>query len=166
MTYVLDPGFPRGQVLGALWSHPTEKTDPTVTGASQVNKKKAFTDVHAKTGAVLSNEIVTCVATRNGGTTNVLPGTEITVNGYKGVVDEYLPELGVKPGEVFWLVIDGPTQQPLNTRVTYLVTGTKVARVVTLKDGTEVPEDAENAPGIRVTFEEDETTAPAGDVNP
>jgi hypothetical protein len=153
MSYVLDPGFPRGHVLGALWSHPTEKTDPTVTGASQVNTKKSFTDVHAKTGAVLSNEIVTCVAIRNGGATNALPGTEITVNGYKGVVDEYLPAVGVKPGEVFWLVIDGPTQKPLNTRVTYLVAGTSAPRLVTLKDGTEVPEDAENVPSVRTEVE-------------
>ena len=153
MSYVLDPGFSRGQVLGALWNHPTEKTDPKVTGASQVGTKKSFTDVHAKTGAVLSNEIVTCVATRNGGAVNVLPGTEVTVNGYKGVVDEYLPAAGVAPGEVFWLVIDGPTQKPLNTRVSYLVTGTSAPRLVTLDDGSEVPEDADNVPSVRTELE-------------
>jgi hypothetical protein len=140
MSYTFDPGFGRGQVLGALWVHPIEKTDPTVTGASQVGTKKQFTDVHAKTGAVLSNEIVTCVAVRNTTGAAVLPGTKQVVKGFDGVVDEYLPAAGCPDGEVYWLVIDGPTQQPLGTRVSLLVKGTSSPRMVTGKDGTEVPE--------------------------
>jgi hypothetical protein len=148
MTYVLDPGFGRGQVLGALWDHPTEKTSP-LTGQSQTNTKKAFTDVNAKTGAVLSNEIVTCVALKNTTGAPLPPGTEVTLRGYKGVVDEYLAK-SVVADEVFWLVIDGPTQKPVGTRVSYLVTGTSVPRLFVNVDGDEVPEDEENMPAIRV----------------
>jgi hypothetical protein len=140
MSYTFDPGFGRGQVLGALWDHPIEKTDPAVTGASQVGTKKQFTDVHAKTGAVLSNEIVTCVAVRNTTGDAVLPGEEQVVGGYEGVVDEYLPAAGCPDKEVYWLVIDGPTQKPLGTRVSLLVKGTAVPRMVLDKDGNEVPE--------------------------
>lgn len=140
MSYTFDPGFSRGQVLGTVWYHPIEKTDPTVTGRSQVFTKKQFTDVHAKTGAVLSNEIVTCVAVPNDTGAPVLPGAKLVVKGYDGVVDEYLPAAGCPDKEVFWLVIDGPTQQPLGTRVSLLVKGTSSPRMVTGKDGTEVPE--------------------------
>jgi len=116
MSYTFDPGFGRGQVLGALWVHPIEKTDPEVTGASQVLTKKSFTDVDAKTGAVLSNEIVTCVAVRNDTGADLKAGEKTTVAGYEGVVDEYLSK-DVPEGEVFWLVVAGPTQTPVGTRV-------------------------------------------------
>jgi hypothetical protein len=163
MSYNVDPGFGRGQVLGALWVHPTEKTDPTVTGASQVGTKKQFTDVNAKTGAVLSNELVTCVAVRNTTAAAVLPGTTQTVLGYTGVVDEYVKPVPVN--EVFWLVIDGPTQQPLGTRVNLMTAGTAKPRVI-LVDGDEVEETDATNPSVRVVFGEDDdavtpdTTAP------
>ena len=156
MSYVLDPGFGRGQVLGTQWVHPIEKTDP-LTGQSQTNTKKQFTDVHAKTGAVLSNEIVTCVALKNTTGAELAPGTETTLRGYKGVVDEYLAK-PVAKDEVFWLVVDGPTQKPLNKRVSYLVSGTSVDRLFVNADGDEVAEDAENMPAVRVTTEDDTTT--------
>jgi len=166
MSYVLDPGFGRGQVLGALWVHPIEKTD-TLTGQSQTNTKKQFTDVHAKTGAVLSNEIVTCVALKNTTGADLAPGTEVTLRGYKGVVDEYLAK-PVVANEVFWLVIDGPTQKPLNTRVSYLVSGTSTPRLFINVDGDEVPEDAENMPAVRVGTEDADTTTttPTTPTNP
>jgi hypothetical protein len=106
MSYTLDPAFSRGQVLGALWEHPIEKTDPKVTGSSQVLTTKQFTDVDPASGAVLTNEIVTCVAVR--ADADYTPGADATIEGYAGVVDEYLPEAGVKADEVFWLVVGGP----------------------------------------------------------
>jgi len=156
--YQVSPGFPRGQVLGTTWSHPIEKTDPTVTGQSQVNTKKAFSDVHAKTGAVLSNEIVTCVAVQNTTGAAVLPGTNQTVKGYVGVVDEYLPAAGAPDKEIYWLVIDGPTQQPLGTRVSLIAAGTPTPRMVLDDEGNEVPERSGN-PG-----EDTDTTADAAPV--
>jgi hypothetical protein len=160
MAFTFDPGFGRGQVLGAKWSHPIEKTDPLVTGASTVGTKKTFTDVHAKTGAVLSNETVTCVAVRNTTGDAVLPGDTQTVKGYEGVVDEYLPATGCPDGEVYWLVIDGPTQSPLDTRVT-LINSAPVPRTVTVVDPdgklTEEPEVVEN-PGSTKTTTTDDTT--------
>jgi hypothetical protein len=151
MSYTFDPGFGRGQVLGALWNHPIEKTDPTLTGKSTVLTTKQFTDVHAKTGAVLSSEIVTCLAVRNPdatGTAPWAPGATKTVAGYTGIVDEYLPKVtgtgadalgGVKPGEVCWLVIQGPYTDPAtNTRKRLVVVnGTAVPVTRLLPDGTE-----------------------------
>lgn len=150
MSFSADPGFGRGQVLGALWTHPIEKTNPAITGKSVVMTTKDFTDVHAKTGAVLSNEIVTCLAVRNAdatGTTPWAPCVSKTVNGYTGIVDEYLPKVvgtgatasgGVKPGEVCWLVIKGPYTDATNKRQRLVsVNGTAVPVTRTLPDGTE-----------------------------
>lgn len=138
--YQVSPPFARGQCLGTTWVHPTEKTEPTVTGQSQAYVKKAFTDVNVRNGGILSNEIVTCVAVQNTTGAAVLPGTSQTVKGYVGVVDEYLPAAGAPDKEIYWLVVDGPTQQPLGTRVTLLASGTKVPRTV-LRDGVEEPEE-------------------------
>jgi hypothetical protein len=153
MSYDLDPGFGRGQVLGTQWYHPIEKTDP-ITGQSTLYTKKNFTDVHAKTGAVLSNEIVTCVAVKNtdaAGTTPWAPGAPKIVSGFTGVVDEYLPKVtgtgatalgGCKPGEICWLVVMGPYTDPAdNKRKRLSVTGTVGQITRTLPDGTE--EDVE-----------------------
>jgi hypothetical protein len=151
MSYTFDPGFGRGHVLGARWNHPIEKTDPTVTGASVVLTTKEFTDVHAKTGAVLSPEIVTCLAVRNPdapGTTPWAPGAAKTVAGYKGVVDEYLPKVtgtgadalgGCEPGEVCWLVIQGPYTDPATNKRQRInvVNGTAAPVTRLLADGTE-----------------------------
>ena len=159
MSYTFDPGFSRGQVLGTVWNHPIEKTDPAVTGRSQVFTKKQFTDVHAKTGAVLSNEIVTCVAVPNDTGAPVLPGAKLVVKGYDGVVDEYLPAEGCPDKEVFWLVIDGPTQQPLGTRVSLGVKGTPSPRLVIDENGDEVPEPSGN-PGQSGNPDQSGTTDP------
>lgn len=147
--------FSRGVVLGATWEHPIEKTDPAVTGAAQLFKKKVFTDVNPRNGAVLSNEVVTCVAVRNVTAAAVLPGTNQTVAGYKGVVDEYLPAAGCPVNEIYWLVIDGPTQQPLGTRVNLMTSGTSTPRmIVPLGSTEEVAETDATNPAIRVTPEE------------
>jgi hypothetical protein len=165
MSYTFDPSFGRGLVLGALWAHPIEKTDPS-TGNSTVGRKKEFTDVNAKTGVLLSNEVVTCVALRNTTAAAVLPGTNQTLSGYVGVVDEYVKSTGVPVGEVFWLVINGPTQQPLGTRVNLMTNGTPVPRLLVV-DGKEVPENTDTNPSVRVVFEEAEgETADAAATTP
>ena len=153
MSYTLDPGFSRGQVLGTTWVHPIEKIDP-ITGTSTVLTKKQFTDVNPKTGAVLSNEIVTCIAVKNTDAATSAPWSPCdakTIAGYKGVVDEYLPKVtgvvpsargGCKPGEVCWLVVDGPYTDATNKRLRInVVNGTAVPVTRTLPDGTE--EDVE-----------------------
>jgi hypothetical protein len=124
-----------------------------VTGKAYVLTRKQFTDVNPRNGAVLSNEIVTCVAVRNTTAAAVLPGTAQTVLGYQGVVDEYLPATGCPVNEVYWLVVDGPTQQPLGTRVNLVNNGTAAPRAIVpldSKDGTEVPEDETSNPAIVV----------------
>jgi len=108
MSYSNDAGFGRGDVLGVIWDHPIEKIDPTVVGSSTVGRQKKFTDVNPITGALLSNELVTVVAVRNDTGGDVNAEDKVTINGYDGVVDEYLTK-PVPEGEVFWLVIDGPT---------------------------------------------------------
>jgi hypothetical protein len=159
--------FSRGQVLGATWSHPIEKTDPAVTGAAQLLKKKVFTDVNPRNGAVLSQEVVTCVAVRNSTGAAVLPGTSQTVSGYTGVVDEYLPAAGCPDKEIYWLVIDGPTQQPLGTRVNIMAAaGTPKPRMIVpidSVDGAEVAETDATNPACRVTPVVAEEAAPATD---
>ena len=152
-----NPPFGRGSVLGTTWDHPSEKTDPAVTGASQLRTTKVFTDVNPRNGAVLSNEIVTCVAVKNTTAAAVLPGTNQTVSGYVGVVDEYLPAAGCPVNEIYWLVIDGPTQQPLGTRVSLMKTGLPVPRLLVV-DGEEVPENDDTNPAIRVTVGEEGAT--------
>ena len=155
MSFTFDPGFGRGQVLGALWQHPIEKTDPAVTGSSQLLTQKDFTDVNPRTGAVLSNEIVTCLAVRNADTPGPTvspwaPGVAKTVAGFNGIVDEYLPKVvgtgatatgGCKPGEVCWLVIKGPYTNPANVRQRIpTINATAVPRTRILPDGTEEEE--------------------------
>ena len=163
MAHTFDPGFARGQVLGALWSHPIEKVDPLVTGASTVGTTKVFTDVNDKTGQLLSNETVTCIAVRNSTAAAVLPGTTQTVGGRFGVVDEYVRSTGVPVGEVYWLVIDGPTQTPLGTRVTLLANGAAAPRTVFVRgvDGT-LTEEPEVVDVVDVDADADvDATAPA-----
>jgi hypothetical protein len=163
MSYTFDPSFGRGLVLGTLWVHPIEKVDPLVTGASTVGRTKQFTDVNPKGGAILSNEIVTCVAVRNTTAAAVLPGATVTVKGQTGVVDEYLPATGCPVNEVYWLVIAGPTQSPLGTRVTLVSNGTSVPRTVLVRgaDGTftEEPEvvDGTDTADPDVTVDPDTT---------
>jgi hypothetical protein len=173
MSYVLDPGFPRGHVLGVLWSHPTEKTDP-ITGTSTILTKKQFTDVNPKTGSVLSNEIVTCLAVKNpdpAATAPWAPGIAKAVAGYTGIVDEYLPKVtgtlgGCKPGEVCWLVIEGPYTDPADNKrkrinVVNSTSPTPITRL--LPDGTEeeVELEVNPAPPADAAPTDDSTPAPA-----
>ena len=115
-----DPWFGRGQTLGV--------NDPTQGGAV-VGSSKVFTDTDPRTsnaGSFLSNRLVTCIAVRNTSGAALLGGTIVKfkktaildeVDGKAasiadaplGVVDEYLPPVGVANGDIFWLVVSGPT---------------------------------------------------------
>lgn len=133
-TLTADPGFARGQVLGILWKAYDAETGD---GSHVIGARKVFRDEDPKTGRVLSNRTVECVAVKNVSGGALLPGAVVKfkdaatsgqfsggilgevdaaatttlagANGLIGVVDEYLPAAGVPDKEVFWLVIRGPS---------------------------------------------------------
>lgn len=121
-TLTADPGFGRGQVLGILWKAYDAETGD---GSHIVGTRKVFRDEDPKTGALKSNRTVECIAVKNTSGSALLPGQVAKfndaailseVNGgavaatvLMGVVDEYLPAAGVANGEVFWLVVRGPS---------------------------------------------------------
>lgn len=129
-----DPWFGRGTTLfagpakyagheGALASADS-RNGTAVTGS-----QKAFTDSdprNTNTGIHLSNRPVSCIAVRNTSGAALLPGQAVKfkktailteVDGAAasladsplGIVDEYLPSTGVANGDIFWLVVSGPT---------------------------------------------------------
>lgn len=115
-----DPWFGRGQTLGV--------TDAS-QGSAVTGSQKVFSDTDPRTsnaGVHLSNRLVHCIAVRNTSGNALLPGAVVKfkkaaildeVDGAAaaatdaplGVVDEYLPATGVANGDVFWLVVSGPT---------------------------------------------------------
>jgi hypothetical protein len=129
-TLTADPGFPRGSVLGILWkAYDAENGD----GSHVLGIRKEFLDTNPQTGVVNSNRPVECICVKNVSSAALLPGQVAkfklapTANvGHSGiigevdglaaasdrligVVDEYLPTAGVPIGEVFWLVVRGPS---------------------------------------------------------
>lgn len=121
-TLTADPGFGRGQTLGVTVKlYEAENGD----GSTVVGVRKVFRDEDPKTGALKSNRTVECIAVKNTSGSALLPGavakfkdaailTEVdgaatTSTALMGVVDEYLPAAGVADGEVFWLVVRGPS---------------------------------------------------------
>lgn len=121
-TLTADPGFGRGQTLGVtVTMYEAENGD----GSTVVGTRKVFRDEDPKTGALLSNRLVECLAVKNTSGSALLPGsvakfkdtailTEVdglatTSTALMGVVDEYLPAAGVANNEVFWLVVRGPS---------------------------------------------------------
>ena len=111
-SYSLDPPFNRGWVYGRSWGADGQEWEhrdsPSATdGDGQRQREKRFPDINPITGAVLSNQIVTCVAVKNDTGGTVAAGDEVSANGYDGLVDEYLQK-DVPADEIFWLVIDGP----------------------------------------------------------
>ena len=121
-TLTADPGFGRGQVLGILWrAYDAETGD----GSHIVGTRKVFRDEDPKTGALKSNRTVECIAVKNTSGSALLPGAvakfkdsailsevdggAVAATVLMGVVDEYLPAAGVANGEVFWLVVRGPS---------------------------------------------------------
>jgi hypothetical protein len=121
-TLTADPGFARGQVLGILWkAYDADNGD----GSNIVGTRKVFRDENPKTGALNSNRTVECIAVKNTSGSALVPGSvakfkdaailsevdglATTSTALMGVVDEYLPTAGVPDGEIFWLVVRGPS---------------------------------------------------------
>jgi hypothetical protein len=121
-TLTADPGFGRGQTLGiTVKLYEAENGD----GGTVVGTRKVFRDENPTTGAINSNRTVECIAVKNTSGSALVPGavakfkdaailTEVdglatTSTALMGIVDEYLPSAGVADGEVFWLVVRGPS---------------------------------------------------------
>lgn len=129
-TLVADPGFGRGQVLGVLWkAYDADNGD----GSHVIGARKVFKDEDPSTGRLLSNRTVECIAVKNasnaaltprqivkfkssvtagqfgGGILGEVDGGAVAASTLVGVVDEYLPAAGVPVGEIFWLVVRGPS---------------------------------------------------------
>lgn len=121
-TLTADPGFGRGQTLGVtVKMYEAENGD----GSTVMGTRKVFRDENPTTGAINSNRTVECIAVKNTSGSALLPGavakfkdaailTEVdglatTSTALMGIVDEYLPAAGVADGEVFWLVVRGPS---------------------------------------------------------
>jgi len=120
-TLTADPGFGRGQTLGiTVKLYEAENGD----GSNIVGTRKVFRD-ESPAGVINSNRTVECIAVKNTSGSALLPGsvakfkdsailTEVdglatTSSALMGIVDEYLPAAGVADGEVFWLVVRGPS---------------------------------------------------------
>ena len=135
-TQTSDPGFGRGQTLGVtVKMYEAESGD----GSTIIGVRKEFRDENPRTGELLSNRPVECIAVKNVSGGALLPGQVVkfkaaatsgqfsggilgevdatattanalpAANGLVGVVDEYLPSAGVPNNEVFWLVVGGPS---------------------------------------------------------
>lgn len=134
MSLMIDPPFALGQTLGV---------SSLADGGGWVGAVKQFPDVDPTTGKIRSNRIKTCIAVRNVATIALFPkrvavwksGSFTEVNGYTavtdaasaGVVDEHLPATGVAVNDVFWLVVNGPTEVRLGTANQAAVDTTLVA---------------------------------------
>jgi hypothetical protein len=120
-TLTADPGFNRGQTLGiTVKLYEAENGD----GSTIIGTRKVFRD-ESPAGVINSNRLVECVAVKNTSGSALLPGSvakfkdsailsevdglATTSSALMGVVDEYLPAAGVADGEVFWLVVKGPS---------------------------------------------------------
>lgn len=137
-----DPKFGRGQILGI-----TQTMYEAVNGdgSTVMGVKKHFRDENPNTGVLNSNREVSCIAVKNN-TGGVLYAGEVaqlkagalltevdakatTSSIMMGVVDEYIPASGVPDGEVFWLVVGGPstvkkTSSSVAAGATYGLSGT------------------------------------------
>jgi hypothetical protein len=134
-----DPGFNRGQTLGVTVKlYEAENGD----GSTVIGTRKEFRDENPRTGQLFSNRPVECIAVKNksgsaltagqvvkfkaaatsgqfgGGILGEVDALATTSDALIGVVDEYLTS-SVADGEVFWLVVRGPS--------TVLKTSTSVA---------------------------------------
>lgn len=128
-TLTADPKFARGQVLGILWTaYDADNGD----GSKTIGQRVVFLDENPITKLKLSNRTVECIAVKNvsggslapgsvvkfranNGTTDAgdaglsqVEGVAASTDALYGVVDEYLTA-NVPNGEVFWLVVSGPS---------------------------------------------------------
>lgn len=138
-----DPPFVRGRTLasGDFGDAVTDTTKTDVLGGGIVGSIKAFQDVVPTTGQRLSNRLVYCMAVRWKGTeqadasavaglayvvdltyengkplcsiTSPATPAQITAGRVWGVVDEYLTGI-LKPNDVIWIVVKGPTAVEAN----------------------------------------------------
>lgn len=131
-TIFSDPGWRRGSTLLNNETIELDGAGNPVAGGELVGQIKVFQDVHPSTGVRYSNRLVYCVAARYKGSTNltsadagkcfafsataplaefsaVATTTDVNTNGRTfGVLDEYLTE-AVRPNDIVWLVVKGPT---------------------------------------------------------
>lgn len=146
MSLYVDPPFDLGQTLGV---------SSTSDGKQWVGAVKVFTDVVPSTGAVRSNRVKKCVAVRNMSGAALLPKRLVKfsttagtagiseVTGYAdttnaefvGVVDEFLPSAGVADKDVFWVVVDGPTEVAHALSGTAVAAGNKLAAITAATSG-------------------------------
>lgn len=123
MSLLSDPPFAIGQTLGV---------SSTADGTGWVGAVKEFADTNPTTGKIRSNRRKVCVAVRNTSGGALLPKKLVTLDGvgssdannavagneFVGVVDEFLPASGVAANDVFWVVIEGPTEVVADAAVT------------------------------------------------
>ena len=142
MGFFTDAGFGRGELLVTQWPQWQRRTPSWKAGESVRLQHKVFMDVDpsmTRGHKQYSNEQVKCVAVKNTTDSPFAVGSEQSIDGYTGRVDEYLQK-PVKPTEIFWLVIDGLV-------TTDFEAGTRV-RVAGGPDGTLLPSDPETTIGI------------------
>lgn len=126
-----DPGWRRG---GTLLNGETIEVDISgapIAGSELVGQVKCFQDVDPSSGARKSNRLVYCVAARYKGASNLTSAdagkvfafdadaplaefsaaaaaADATAGKAIGVLDEYLT-VDVRPNDIVWLVVKGPT---------------------------------------------------------
>lgn len=146
MSFNEDPPFGLGQTLGV-----SSASD----GVGWVGAKKEFPDVHPVTGVIRSNRVKTCIATRNTSGAALLPkrvGTFLAgsgpaifgaISGYSsvsnqefvGVIDEYLPAAGVAALDIFWTVVDGPTEMLVALSGSDVAAGDRLVAITAITSG-------------------------------
>ena len=109
MGFFTDAGFGRGELLVTQWPQWQRRTPSWKAGESIRLQHKVFMDVDpsmTRGHKQYSNEQIKCVAVKNTTNGTLAVGSEQTIDGYTGRVDEYLQK-PVEPTEIFWLVIEG-----------------------------------------------------------
>lgn len=109
MGLLIDPPFGRGELCVTQWPQWLRRTPSYLAGESVRQSVHVFPDNDpsiTRGQPTYSNETVTCVAVKNTSDQELAVGSEQTLDGYTGIVDEYLQK-PVKPTEIFWLVIKG-----------------------------------------------------------
>jgi hypothetical protein len=163
-----DPPFARGTTLLNKEAIELDVNLNPVAGREVVGSVKSFSDVYPGTGLAsqrYSNRNVYCIAARYIGTTSLNPGnngadtgkwyvidrkggvgtafstaagaTDILQGRLVGVLDEYLTS-EVRPNDIVWLVIGGPTQAKKAANVNINDVGVEISSGSTVTLGTQV----------------------------